>query len=50
MNKRLSHLKEQEIELRTYEEKIHLIADQMIDIDLESKPINYRQIMEKEYE
>ena len=26
------------------------IAHKMIDIDLESKPINYRQIMEKEYE
>ncbi|MEE1516991.1 MAG: BREX-1 system adenine-specific DNA-methyltransferase PglX [Lachnospiraceae bacterium] len=42
MNKKLAHLKEQEIELRTYEEKIHLIADQMIDIDLDDGvKVNY---------
>lgn len=42
MNKKLAHLKEQEIELRAYEEKIHQLADQMIDIDLDDGvKVNY---------
>lgn len=35
MNKQLSKLQDQELELRAYEEKIHHLADQMIEIDLD---------------
>ncbi len=35
LNKALSKLKDQEAELRKYEEKIHHLADQMIPIDLD---------------
>lgn len=41
-NKEIKHLKEQEIELRQYEEKIHVLADERIDIDLdEGVKVNY---------
>ena len=35
LQKSLTKLKDQEAELRTYEEKIHHLADQMISIDLD---------------
>lgn len=35
LNKKLNKLTEQDAELRTYEEKIHHLADQMIPIDLD---------------
>jgi type II restriction/modification system DNA methylase subunit YeeA len=35
LNKQLIKLKEQETEIRIYEEKIHHLADQMIPIDLD---------------
>ena len=35
LNKRIAKLKEQALELQTYEEKIHHLADQMIVIDLD---------------
>ena len=35
LNKKLTTLQEQEAEIRTYEEKIHHLADQMIFIDLD---------------
>ena len=35
LNKRIAKLKEQALELKTYEEKIHHLADQMIAIDLD---------------
>lgn len=35
LNKQLTKLKDQDTELRTYEEKIHHLADQMIRIDLD---------------
>ncbi len=35
MNKKLTTLQAQDVEIRTYEEKIHHLADQMISIDLD---------------
>ncbi len=35
LNRELSKLKDQEAELRKYEERIHHLADQMIPIDLD---------------
>ena len=35
LNKALIKLKDQDTELKNYEEKIHHLADQMIDIDLD---------------
>ena len=35
LNKKLTTLQAQDIEIRTYEEKIHHLADQMISIDLD---------------
>ena len=35
LNKELAKLKDQEAEIRTYEEKIHHLADQMLSIDLD---------------
>lgn len=35
LNKQLAKIKDQELELRQYEEKIHHLADQMITIDLD---------------
>lgn len=35
LSKQLSKLKDQDVELRGYEEKIHHLADQMIRIDLD---------------
>lgn len=35
LNKQLTKLKDQDAELRAYEEKIHHLADQMIEIDLD---------------
>lgn len=35
LNKKLTALREQDTEIRTYEEKIHHLADQMISIDLD---------------
>lgn len=42
LNKQLKKLQEQDAELRTYEEKIHHLADQMIPIDLDDGvKVNY---------
>lgn len=42
LNKKLTTLKAQEVEIRTYEEKIHHLADQMISIDLDDGvKVNY---------
>ena len=42
LNKQLTKLKDQELELRRYEEKIHHLADQMIAIDLDDGvKVNY---------
>lgn len=42
LNKQLKKLQEQDAELRTYEEKIHHLADQMISIDLDDGvKVNY---------
>ena len=42
LNKALNRLKDQDVELRTYEEKIHHLADQMIAIDLDDGvKVNY---------
>ena len=42
LNKALNSLKDQATELRTYEEKIHHLADQMIAIDLDDGvKVNY---------
>ena len=35
LNKKLKLLKEQDVEIHAYEEKIHHLADQMIAIDLD---------------
>ena len=35
LNKKLTALQAQDAEIRTYEEKIHHLADQMISIDLD---------------
>ena len=35
LNKKLTTLQVQDTEIRTYEEKIHYMVDQMISIDLE---------------
>ena len=35
LNKKLTTLQAQDTEIRTYEEKIHRLADQMFSIDLE---------------
>ena len=35
LNKKLTTLQAQDTEIRTYEEKIHHLADQMISIDLD---------------
>lgn len=42
LSKKLKHLKEQDEEIHTYEEKIHHLADQMIPIDLDDGvKVNY---------
>lgn len=47
LNKQLSKLKDQESELRTYEEKIHHLADQMIPIDLDDGvKVNYAKFQD----
>lgn len=47
LNKQLTKLKDQESELRTYEEKIHHLADQMIPIDLDDGVIvNYAKFQD----
>lgn len=44
LNKQLSKLKDQELEVRIYEEQIHHLADQMISIDLDDGvKINYEK-------
>jgi len=44
LNKQLTKLKDQESELRSYEEKIHHLADQMIRIDLDDGVKNNYEI------
>lgn len=44
LNKQLTKLKDQEAEIRTYEEKIHHLADQMIRIDLDDGVKNNYEI------
>ncbi len=47
LNKALSRLKDQDAELRTYEEKIHHLADQMIAIDLDDGvKVNYAKFQD----
>lgn len=47
LNKQLKKLKDQEIELIAFEEKIHQLADQMIDIDLDDGvKVNYAKFGE----
>ena len=47
LNKALGHLKDQDVELRTYEEKIHHLADQMIAIDLDDGvKVNYAKFQD----
>ena len=47
MNKQLKKLQEQDAELRTYEEKIHHLADQMISIDLDDGvKVNYAKFQD----
>ena len=47
LNKALNRLKDQDTELRTYEEKIHHLADQMIAIDLDDGvKINYAKFQD----
>lgn len=47
LNKVLNHLKDQDTELRTYEEKIHHLADQMIAIDLDDGvKVNYAKFQD----
>ena len=42
LNKRITKLKDQALELQKYEEKIHHLADQMIPIDLDDGvKVNY---------
>ena len=47
LNKALNRLKDQDTELRTYEEKIHHLADQMISIDLDAGvKVNYAKFQD----
>ena len=47
LNKKLNKLTEQDAELRTYEEKIHHLADQMIPIDLDDGvKVNYAKFQD----
>lgn len=47
LNKQLKTLQEQDAELRTYEEKIHHLADQMISIDLDDGvKVNYAKFQD----
>ena len=47
LNKALTKLKDQDTELRNYEEKIHHLADQMIDIDLDDGvKVNYAKFQD----
>lgn len=47
LNKKLKLLREQEEELRSYEEKVHHLADQMISIDLDDGvKVNYDKFKE----
>lgn len=47
LNKKLKKLQEQDTELRTYEEKIHHLADQMISIDLDDGvKVNYAKFQD----
>lgn len=47
LNKHLTKLKDQESELRSYEEKIHHLADQMIPIDLDDGvKVNYAKFQD----
>ena len=47
LNKVLNRLKDQDTELRTYEEKIHHLADQMIAIDLDDGvKVNYAKFQD----
>ena len=47
LNKALTKLKDQDTELRTYEEKIHHLADQMITIDLDDGvKVNYAKFQD----
>ena len=47
INKQIGKLKEQSLELLTYEEKIHHLADQMIEIDLDDGvKVNYAKFQD----
>ena len=47
LNKQLKKLQDQDAELRTYEEKIHHLADQMISIDLDDGvKVNYAKFQD----
>ena len=47
LNKQIAKLKSQELEIQKYEEKLHHLADQMIDIDLDDGvKVNYAKFQE----
>lgn len=47
LNKQISKLKDQELEIQKYEEKIHHLADQMINIDLDDGvKVNYAKFQD----
>ena len=47
LNRTLTKLKDQDTELRSYEEKIHHLADQMITIDLDDGvKVNYAKFQD----
>ena len=47
LNKRITKLKDQALELQKYEEKIHHLADQMIEIDLDDGvKVNYAKFQD----
>ena len=47
LDKKLKHLKEQDAEIHTYEEKIHHLADQMISINIDDGvKVNYAKFQD----
>ena len=47
LNKQIEKLRAQEVEIRSYEEKIHHLADQMIAIDLDDGvKVNYAKFQD----
>lgn len=47
LNKQIAKLKDQALEIQKYEEKIHHLADQMIEIDLDDGvKVNYAKFQD----